>query len=305
MQSDSAFNVAALNDSWLNFYALFDLAPDAPEAMVRKRLSTLYSEAIANYNHRDRARRDYCQILGQQTIPQGRRVLLDPHFRQAYDHQNALHQAGDPDALDYKTFLTTLHEAAAVYGDDTSAPAVAAASAVPSADASVEPEPVAADKPFLAPIPLNRPLSVTPGADATLIPTRQKTSLRPAAPTGPTSFIQDNLSSPRATQKALRAAQQSKQRQKSKFNPSVYAPRLSVSSRDETATAPSNALFRPGERALSDTSIALMTAIVATMLSITIDYFSMPGMTAWAGSGFAFTQLPSLRQCITEAEPDR
>ena len=312
MRSNSAFTADALNASWLDFYALFDLAPDAPEDVVRKRLSGLYNEALANANHRDRARRDCYQVLGQQTIPQGRRVLLNAQFRQAYDHQNALHQAGDSRAMDYRTFLASLHEEGISYGDEAPAPAAAVAAPVatePEPVATLEPEPVAAtvaepaanDRHFLTPTPLDTPLPVTP-TDDTLIPAKQRASLRPAAPTGPTSFIQDNLASPRATQKALRDAQQGKKRQKTKYAPAVYAPRMTVSNGDEATAAPADGLFRPGERALSDTSIALMTAIVATMLSITIDYFSIPGMAAWAGIGFAFTRMPSLRQFVEATE---
>ncbi|MBV9864442.1 MAG: hypothetical protein JO316_03780 [Abitibacteriaceae bacterium] len=358
MQSGPTLNADILNNNWIDFYALLDVAPDADETAIRKRISARYSEASTNYNHRDLQRREYYQLLGQQVIPQCRRILLNPEFREWYDCQNSLHQAGDANALDYRTFLVSLNEdgiapasadapaivdtlatpaipvaaVAASEATEDKAPELVSVESTEAAPAVAEftpaevatPEPVATTPVAAAPIeavapapkqdfiaettPLQEPMPViapSPGVEAES--PAKKSSLRPAAPTGPTTFIQDNLAAPHAVGKAVKqAVKEDKKRKKAARQENSYKPRVAIGDAMATqsvALAQSSGLFRPGERALSDTSIALLTAIVAMMLSITIDYFSIPGLAQWTGIGLAITQSPRIREFVPSTMP--
>ena len=98
-------NPNELNSQWLDFYALLGVEPDADKDTLRRKIGETYAQASANCDHRDLTRRHYFQTLVERVLPQARRVLLDPTLRAAYDAQNALHRAGDENALDYVSFM--------------------------------------------------------------------------------------------------------------------------------------------------------------------------------------------------------
>ncbi|HEX9998314.1 MAG TPA: hypothetical protein VGB45_14335, partial [Abditibacterium sp.] len=93
---------------WLDFYALLDVPVGADEDTLRKRIGKVYSEAAANSDHRDLARRHYFQALVERVLPQCRRVLLDPEWRAKYDRQHILHSIGDPSAQNYVAFIASM-----------------------------------------------------------------------------------------------------------------------------------------------------------------------------------------------------
>ena len=101
-------NSSELNSQWLDFYALLGVEPDTDKDELRRKIGATYAEASANCDHRDLNRRHYFQTMVERVLPQCRRVLLDPDLRAAYDEQSQLHRNGDPNALDYVTFMASL-----------------------------------------------------------------------------------------------------------------------------------------------------------------------------------------------------
>lgn len=342
---------------WVDLYALLDVPQDADEALIRKRISARYSEAVANSNHRDGKRREYYQLLGQQFIPQCRRVLLNAAFRASYDEQRALHQSGAA-ALPYRTFLSSLNEgasagaatvevapaaiintlesAAVAQPADTvaiaaeappeaeappKAEAPPAAEAAPASAAAAPPEPITAEaKPTLseatlpttaeateveeddaAPMPIiagDRPLLravAQPEPDSQSAPAMQAGSRNGAkTPTAPPPNAQPrNVNQDRVAPRVVKAPLEAKAR----------APRSGHVSRvvvgDTAKTAPAGTgLFRPGERVLSNTSVELLTAIVATMLITTVETGSMPGVLTLSLAALVMLHQPRLRQFV-------
>lgn len=112
-------NPQSLDGQWLDFYALLDVPVSADEDTIRKRIGKVYSEAAANSDHRDLARRQYFQSLVERVLPQCRRVLLDAEWRAKYDRQHILHSIGDPAAQTYVAFVATMR------GKDAVAPGAA------------------------------------------------------------------------------------------------------------------------------------------------------------------------------------
>ena len=113
MNSNMAAGVGEREASWLDFYALLGVSPQADSTTIRKRIGEAYSEATANIDHRDLNRRHYFQTMVEQVLPQCRRVLLDPTMRSRYDEENARHAASEPGALDYVSFMANLQGASA------------------------------------------------------------------------------------------------------------------------------------------------------------------------------------------------
>ena len=97
-----------VDGQWLDFYALLDVPVSAAEDVIRKRIGKVYSEAAANSDHRDLARRHYFQALVERVLPQCRRVLLDPEWRAKYDRQHILNAHGDPSAKNYVAFIASM-----------------------------------------------------------------------------------------------------------------------------------------------------------------------------------------------------
>ncbi len=97
-----------VDGQWLDFYALLDVPVGAEEDTIRKRIGKVYSEAAANSDHRDLARRHYFQALVERVLPQCRRVLLDPEWRAKYDRQHILNANSDPSAQNYVAFIASM-----------------------------------------------------------------------------------------------------------------------------------------------------------------------------------------------------
>jgi hypothetical protein len=82
--SSSRVEDAMRDDGFVDYYQLLGVAPAAPTEELRVRINELYSDAQANRDHRNLAkRRDYQLLL--ELLPQARKVLLDDDNRAAYD----------------------------------------------------------------------------------------------------------------------------------------------------------------------------------------------------------------------------
>ncbi len=108
----------AIDAQWLDFYALLGVPVDADEDAIRKRIGQVYTEAAANSEHRDLARRQYFQSLIERVLPQCRRVLLDPEWRAKYDRQHILNGNGDPQGQNYVAFVASMRGKTRVANDD-------------------------------------------------------------------------------------------------------------------------------------------------------------------------------------------
>src|SRR5690606_5069933 len=81
---------------------------EAGSDQLRRAIGSKYTDATANYDHRDLNRRYYYQALAERILPQCRRILLDSQKRKLYDEQCRLHRANDPRALSYVAFRAAL-----------------------------------------------------------------------------------------------------------------------------------------------------------------------------------------------------
>ena len=97
-----------IDGQWIDYYALLDIAPDADEDAIRRRIGRVYSDAAANSDHRDLARRDYYRALVESVLPQCRRVMLDADWRARYDEQHRLHRENNGAAQNYVEFIASL-----------------------------------------------------------------------------------------------------------------------------------------------------------------------------------------------------
>ncbi|MDQ3813071.1 MAG: hypothetical protein M3347_03870 [Armatimonadota bacterium] len=80
-------------DGFVDFYELLNVSPDADTEQLRNRINELYSEAQANRDHRNLAKRHEYQLL-LELLPQCRTVLLDAQKRQRYDEYAAQAKSG-------------------------------------------------------------------------------------------------------------------------------------------------------------------------------------------------------------------
>ncbi len=97
-----------IDGQWINYYALLDIAPDADEDAIRRRIGRAYSDAASNSEHRNPARRDYYRALVERVLPQCRRVMLDSDWRARYDEQCRLHLENNGAAQNYVEFIASL-----------------------------------------------------------------------------------------------------------------------------------------------------------------------------------------------------
>ena len=79
------------DQSFVDFYELLDVWPDADDKAVRKRISELYLEARENLDHTNHRKRYYYRELYEVQLPQARLILLDSAKRQDYDQELALY----------------------------------------------------------------------------------------------------------------------------------------------------------------------------------------------------------------------
>lgn len=93
-------------DGFVDFYGLLEQPANAPADALRARINTLYSEAQANRDHRNIAkRRDYEMML--ELLPFARTVLLDDAKRTRYDSYAKEAQSGLANT-DFETFMNEL-----------------------------------------------------------------------------------------------------------------------------------------------------------------------------------------------------
>ena len=111
-----------VDGQWIDYYALLGVPVGADEDAIRKRIGKVYSEAAANSDHRNLARRQYFQALVERVLPQCRRVLLDAEWRARYDHQHTLHNIGDASAQTYVAFIASMRGDGAPLTDEALLP---------------------------------------------------------------------------------------------------------------------------------------------------------------------------------------
>ncbi len=97
-----------IDGQWIDYYALLDIASDADEDAIRRRIGRVYSDAASNSDHRNLARRDYYRALVERILPQCRRVMLDADWRSRYDEQHRLHLEQNDAAQNYVEFIASL-----------------------------------------------------------------------------------------------------------------------------------------------------------------------------------------------------
>jgi hypothetical protein len=73
------------DESFVDFYDLLDVWPDAEVGAIRRRIADLYTEARANLEHQSHRKRFYYRELYEMQLPQARLILLDAERRIEYD----------------------------------------------------------------------------------------------------------------------------------------------------------------------------------------------------------------------------
>lgn len=82
------------DNNWVDLYALLGVECDAAEQAVQEKLCAYEARGKSN--------------LHKKFVAQYRRILLDPDCRERYNQVHARHQAGDPTALEFQTFLSVV-----------------------------------------------------------------------------------------------------------------------------------------------------------------------------------------------------
>ena len=111
-----------LDGKWIDYYALLDIAPDADEDAIRRRIGRVYANAASNSDHRNSAQRDYYRALVERVLPQCRRIMLDADWRSRYDEQHHLHLTQNGAAQNYVEFIASLRGDKNVGFDETLVP---------------------------------------------------------------------------------------------------------------------------------------------------------------------------------------